>query len=268
MNQEIYTGPYLKNNPQHLYIAPADSCKDIVAHYTLLHPGEEIIATKEYRILPDASGCIIFQGEERLDYWGPMQELVVLENDANEAKRRFFIEFHPGGLYAISGIPLSPFKNKREAFHHFSQELANILSSFYHQSNTYDDLVSFLNDWIYEQKQKHPIPDTLLMAKTLIEEHNGVLSMEKLSEQLHRSLRQLRRDFAKYIGLSPKEYANVVRINHIVKELSQDALIATALAGGYFDQAHFNKMFKQVLQVSPTRYFENIREFYQEIYKF
>lgn len=268
MKQEIYTGAFIKANPQHLYIAPAESCKEFVAHYTILHPSEEIVATEEYRILPDASGCIIFQGEHRLDYWGPMQELVILKNDANEAARRFFIEFHPGGLYAISGIDLAPFKNQREPLANLHDQLAQALSMFYQDSDNYDELIDKLNGWIHTQILKHPVPLRVMNAKRLIDASNGILSMEALADQCHISLRQIRRDFAKYIGLSPKEYANVVRINALVKEMSEDALVATALQGGYFDQAHFNKMFKQIMHVSPTTYFENVQEFYQEIFKF
>lgn len=268
MKREIYTKEFISAKPQHLYIAPTKHCKDVVAHYTILHPTDEIVDTLEFRILPDASGCLIFQGEHSLDYWGPMQELVVLENDANVARRRFFVEFHPGGLYAISGQSLASYKNKREAFSKFHVSLAKELQTAYEDSENYDEFVDFLNHWIAQQAQKHPIPDRVQCAIQRIDERNGNIVMEALAKEMQLSLRQMRRDFAKYIGLSPKEYAQVVRINTIVKELSKDALVATALQGGYFDQAHFNKMFKQMLHVNPTSYFENIQEFYREIYKF
>lgn len=267
MIHKIYTGPRMKDEHHHIYIAPSSHLKHIVAHYTITYASEEPIECEEYHILPDASGCIIFQGE-RLDYWGPMTELVVLENDLQKAEDRFFIEFLPCGLYLLSGKPLSTYQNRREAFNQFDDVIGKQLQVLYDDSKTYDELVMKCNAFLEEQVKKHTIPERVFQALSLIEEMNGSISMEEVASFCSLSLRQLRRDFSTYVGVSPKEYASIVRINYIVKEVSKDELIATALRGGFFDQAHFNKIFKQILHVSPSTYIENIQDFYCELYKF
>lgn len=268
MKQQRYTGPIMKEEHHHIYIEPAKKIQDVVAHYTITFASIEPVECFEYHILPDASGCIIYQGEHCLDYWGPMTELVVLENDLREAEDRFFIEFHPGGLYRLSGNSLYPYQNHREELKQFHEALAQQFQSLYRMSDTYDELVEHCNTFIAHEIQKHPIPERILSAQAMIDNSNGIISMAEVAVNCAVSQRQLRRDFAKYIGVSPKEYAGIVRINYLAKEVQKDELMTTALQGGFFDQAHFNKMFKQILHVSPSTYIENIQDFYREIYKF
>ena len=101
---ESYTKPYINKTDHHLYIAPSPKLQNIVAHYTITFPSEVPASSKLFHIIPDASGCFIFQGRSRRDFWGPMSEIMVLENDLQKAPARFFVEFRPGGLYQISGL--------------------------------------------------------------------------------------------------------------------------------------------------------------------
>jgi len=267
MKQECYQGNYINKTDHHIYIAPDDEVKNVVAHYTVTYPSEEPIACDKYHILPDASGCIIFQ-KEHLDFWGVMQELVIQENDLLWADPRLFIEFRPGGLYRISGKPLHPYVNCRKPLTFFDPSVAKTLHHFYAISDTYDDLIHYCNEWILKQASRYPIPKRVLEASALIDQHHGTIGIEEVAVLCSVSLRQLRRDFAVYIGLSPKQYANVIRMNYVVKELSNDHFIKKALQGGFFDQAHFNKVFKQMLHVSPSQYIKNVDDFYRELYKF
>ena len=85
-----YKGSYINKTDHHIYIAPSEELKDIIAHYTITFPSEVPASSKLFHIIPDASGCFIFQGRSRRDFWGPMSEIVVLENDLQKAPARFF----------------------------------------------------------------------------------------------------------------------------------------------------------------------------------
>lgn len=267
MKEQHYYGSYMRKSDHHIYIEPPHEIKDTVAHYTITAPTNKPLRCSDYHILPDASGCIILQGNEAY-YWGPMQEMVIQENDLEKAAPRFFIEFQPGGLYRISGKPMAPYMNKRAELSAFDLAIDRELRSLYANSDTYEELLCSCHTWVKERIRLHPLPERIMQAMKLIEQAQGSIAMNQLASTCHISLRQLRRDFAAYIGLSPKQYANVTRINCMVKKLSEDELILHALTGGFFDQSHFNKMFKQILGVSPSQYIRNVDDFYRELYKF
>lgn len=91
-----------------------------------------------------------------------------------------------------------------------------------------------------------------------IEALAGQLSVAQLAKDLGISSRQLTRRFQNTVGLSPKEFARVSRFLHVLRCLSegkQRSLTETALACGYFDQAHLNHEFHEMAGMAPGELF-------------
>lgn len=268
MNKFIYEGDYINKTNHHIYISPAKQLKDIIAHYTITFPNEVPASSEMYHIIPDASGCFIFQGEERRDFWGAMSEIVILKNDLQKAQPRFFIEFKPGGLYQISGLIQKKFVNRREKLVNFNFKIDQDLNNIYQTCNDYQQLIDSFNEYFIQHRKKYPLPNRFIKAKEIIDKNKGVVNLENIANDCNISSRQLLRDFHTYLGLSGKEYAKVVRFNCLLKQLKNDNFVSVALQGGYFDQAHFNKVFKQITKTTPKNYLLNLSDFYNEIYKF
>ncbi len=92
----------------------------------------------------------------------------------------------------------------------------------------------------------------------LIERNCGQLNVARLAADLGVSSRQLTRRFQRTVGLSPKEFARVSRFLNALRCLSGSqhrSLTETALACGYFDQAHFNHEFREMAGMSPGELF-------------
>lgn len=267
MDIHSYHGPSIKRKDHHLYIAPAPQLADMIAHYTITYASGVAVECEQYHILPDASGCLIFQGE-RLDFWGPMSELVVLKNDLEEVQERFFVEFLPGGLYQLLGIAQAPLLNQRSELSKVAPMIAQQFSQLWRRCTTYDEWIDELNAFFMEVRKTHTIPSFIPDVLQQIDDCNGMMKISELMTSQTLSQRQLLRDFRKYIGMSIKEYAGVVRINRLLQQIHDDDFIELAMQGGFFDQAHFNKVFKQVTQTTPTKYIENLTDFYLEMYKF
>ena len=51
-------------------------------------------------------------------------------------------------------------------------------------------------------------------------------------------------------------------------EINKKKLIDLTFDYEYFDQAHFNHVFKEICQTTPTHYLQNLSDFYNELYKF
>jgi len=120
-----------------------------------------------------------------------------------------------------------------------------------HYEKTIEDIEAYFLSLI-PQVGSHPIQ----RAVSLIFEQNGMLSVQDLSEYLSINQRQLERYFKKYIGLSPKKYARIIRFNYIFelmkkKDHNWQDLVFNA---GYYDQSHFIKNFQEFTGEDPTKY--------------
>ena len=91
-----------------------------------------------------------------------------------------------------------------------------------------------------------------------IKAHSGQLRVAQLAKDLGLSSRQLTRRFHNTVGLTPKEFARVSRFLHVLRCLSegqQRSLTETAVACGYFDQAHLNHEFREMAGMAPGELF-------------
>ncbi|RZJ65188.1 MAG: AraC family transcriptional regulator [Flavobacterium sp.] len=91
---------------------------------------------------------------------------------------------------------------------------------------------------------------------------NGSCAIEKLSERLHVGKRHLERRFRASVGLSLKMYSRIVRFNNalqLIENRDFSTFTNVALDGGFYDQAHFIKDFKDLTGLNPKQYFrENL----------
>jgi len=85
---------------------------------------------------------------------------------------------------------------------------------------------------------------------------NGQITIYALSKRHFTTVRQLERDFKKLIGLSPKEYSNIIRFQHalrVIKDANQDqSLLDIAFECGYYDHSHLSNEIKRNTGFSPS----------------
>jgi len=85
---------------------------------------------------------------------------------------------------------------------------------------------------------------------------NGQISIYELSKRNFTTVRQLERNFKKNIGLSPKEYSNIIRFQNalsIIKNSSVNrSLLDIAFECGYYDHSHLTNEIKRNTGFSPS----------------
>lgn len=85
---------------------------------------------------------------------------------------------------------------------------------------------------------------------------NGQISVYELSKRHYITVRQLERNFKRLIGLSPKEYSNIIRFQHalsLIRRSKQNtALLDIAFECGYYDQAHLSNEIKRNTGLPPS----------------
>lgn len=100
--------------------------------------------------------------------------------------------------------------------------------------------------------------EQLQKAKKLVDE--GIYELKAWETTLGFRDRQLRRWFAREMGTSPLTYMHVLKLQRILEQLRPGKpLVAVALDGGYFDQPHFNRYFKQLFGTSPREYLRQMK---------
>jgi AraC-like DNA-binding protein len=90
-----------------------------------------------------------------------------------------------------------------------------------------------------------------------IKDTNGNLRIKELATSLAISQDPFEKRFRRVIGTSPKQFSNIVRLKHVIEGYQPAlSLTDTALAAGYFDQAHFIKEFKSFTGQTPKDFFQ------------
>jgi transcriptional regulator GlxA family with amidase domain len=169
----------------------------------------------------------------------------------------FAIRFKPDGIYNIFGLPSSMFL---DSYEDMSLVLGSDFSDFcssLREECAVDQMMVQTERYLLRTltKQRHDI-SYVNQAAELIRQTPGI-RIEELSIKVCISQRQLEREFKAKIGISPKRYLRLIRINEVMNLLNQNHhLTLTSIAHhcGYADQAHFIKDFKRIVGAKPTSF--------------
>lgn len=170
----------------------------------------------------------------------------------------FGIRFKPEAIYFIFGVPAAEFincsANLEEVFGpSFSTFCLQIeaLKSIEERIKLADQ---FLLKRLYKTKSR---ASCVQSAAELIRNQKGELTVENLSSEVCISIRQLEREFKNKLGVSPKTYMRISRLNSVLQLINQNPSIPQAQLAylcGYADQAHFIRDFKLLTGERPSIY--------------
>jgi AraC-like DNA-binding protein len=83
----------------------------------------------------------------------------------------------------------------------------------------------------------------------------GAASIGKLAAEVGWSRRHLATRFREGVGLSPKALARLIRVEYAAARVrAGEPLAEIAYAGGYADQSHFNRDFRDLVGCTPTQF--------------
>lgn len=119
------------------------------------------------------------------------------------------------------------------------------------------EVLSFLHTRLSEFVVNVELP-LLRNACQRWQQTKGTVGVAELAQELSCSTRQLEKYFRHHVGLTPKEFTTTLQVRGVVDAL-QDAANPTSLAQlaltyGFYDQPHFIKVFRRMVQVSPGKF--------------
>jgi AraC-like DNA-binding protein len=176
----------------------------------------------------------------------------------------FSIRFKPEGIYNIFGVPASLFK---ERFEDMSLVLGREFEDFSHrlrEERTIPLMIKRAEEYLRKVLEKNKADLSYVNhAAEIIRTCKGI-RIEDLPKRVYISQRQLEREFKYKIGISPKHYLRITRINEVMRLIGENQtmdLTTVAYQCGYFDQSHFIHDFKKITGSNPTLFIKN-RESY------
>jgi AraC-like DNA-binding protein len=105
-------------------------------------------------------------------------------------------------------------------------------------------------------RDARPAPDSVAVTLAAIDRLRGAVRIERLARWAGVTRRHLERQYAVHVGLTPKEYARIVRVQHALlafrtRRDSTGAEIAALC--GFADQAHLIRDFLEIAGQTPSR---------------
>jgi AraC-like DNA-binding protein len=168
--------------------------------------------------------------------------------------RVFAMRFKPEGFYNVFGVPGSVFK---EQFEDMSLVLGNGFRDFSHrirEERSTAGMILRSENYLLDNLRSKKIDMSYLNAAAELIRNSKEIKIEDLANRIFISKRQLEREFKNKVGISPKQYFRITRINEVIRLLNDDRamdLTSVALNCGYYDQAHFINDFKRMTGKQP-----------------
>ncbi|MEP3209269.1 MAG: helix-turn-helix domain-containing protein [Maribacter sp.] len=211
---------------------------------------------ENFKILPDTCADLIFDLNQNTGFLSGVMtkyQLRELASESNLIGVRLKVE----RLGLLIKIPLDQTKNLR-------LELSNIVP--YNTFNTLNELtglekitdkINFLENHITTSFIQNSFrqDQIVLSVAQKIRSLRGIVNVRDLAKLHCISLRQLERRFKSYIGLTVKEFSNIVRFNNAKKSIAtftKTSLLEIAFDMGFFDHAHMTYEFKRISGENPS----------------
>ena len=253
-----------------MQILPSPALAHIVKHFLIIENDQ--IAHVNLRMFSDGNTGMVFN-------FGNM--LLIYEDDSKSSKilpssfiygqldtfqniisvgkiKMLIVVFHPFGISALLKIPAVELRNEILDIETFYASESQIFTEQIFNSSAIFSKIQILEDFLINKLSENHHKDQLTFrAINLIHQQNGNLSVSQLISNLQVSERKLQRTFEEHIGLSPKRYSGVTRIQYFLKLLrknpttSQTKLVYDA---GFFDQAHLIHEMKNISGFTPSQY--------------
>lgn len=181
--------------------------------------------------------------------------------------RMLFVKFYPWTPQQLFGIPSWQLNNLAidlgaatpdPAFRQLSQRVSDC--------RNLTDIVAILDAFFLKKLAGAPSGNSFLQfAVRQIYSSDGVINIERLTQHIHASRRYVEKIFKEKIGMSPKQYAQIIRVKKTSMYLLDPRInfnireIAHRL--DYYDQSHLLKDFKAVMGQSPSIYLKKHNTF-------
>jgi AraC-like DNA-binding protein len=173
----------------------------------------------------------------------------------------FSILFQPHGAAQIFNVPINQLFEQNVPLVFIVNHEATDLEAKLQETSTFQQKVAVAEKFLLtrlKNNYKHYEFNRINFCLSEINRTKGLVSTEQLSELTCLSRKQFERNFAAFVGMSPRQFLKTVRFQHALHtRFKQQSLSLTQLAFdcGYYDQSHMINDFKKLSGYTPGEYF-------------
>jgi AraC-like DNA-binding protein len=176
----------------------------------------------------------------------------------------FGVSFHEGSAFSILGVPLIELQNSLSLLNVWNgKDLLNLYARL-REAKSLSLRIHLLEDWLLSRLSQGRELDQLVLASLgRLQAGKGQLPIPQLSEQFSISQRQLERLYQNQVGVSPKQYARLLKVEAArlaLRRTNKNSSVDLALELGFYDQPHFIREFSSVIGLTPYAYMNRKRQ--------
>ncbi len=246
-------------------VSPEKGLEKIIECYWFADSDETVPRTE--KIIPDGYPEIIFHFGDayKINLQGTWQ-LQSKNLLAGQIKKFFYLQ--NTGAAGMVGVKLKPiavaqlYKVDMSALTDQVVDLNQILGTEFREIEAavnaklpQQEIVEILNAYFREILNRG-LENKIELALNRIFDTQGNVQVREIADALSITERQLERLFKKFVGVSPKFYARIIRFSHIFNLMQQGdkSWVDVALGSGFYDQSHFIRNFKAFSGEDPSAY--------------
>mgnify|MGYP003877256939 FL=1 len=174
------------------------------------------------------------------------------------------ISFINDGLYRLFQKPISQLVSNMPTPHDY--RLQQLWQSI--EGKELKEAKDLLEPFLEETLSLAPSPAGFDKALARITETRGCLSVQELCREAAISDRSLQRHFKERIGISPKQFSKITRVNAYLHQLLQEEeqdWMQAVVSFNYHDQPHLINEFKSLIRLSPRDLMKYRDSLYQQL---
>lgn len=242
-----------------MQITPAPSLQAYIKHYLFLKT-TSITGTNRLRFFADGNTGIVFS-TQLMNATGALPGALVY-GQMNSFQDLYcampaemmVVVLQPFGLYHLFNIPPSEIGQQGIALKELFGKEADLLFEQVINANNISKKIAVF-ETVIKKLITNALPADIEKIVGHISAEKGQLNMAALSAYTGWHERKLERCFATHIGISPKKYTDIVRLQSFIKQLKTSRnLTAASHAAGYYDQPHLIRTFRKHTGLTPSQY--------------
>ena len=170
----------------------------------------------------------------------------------------FSVTFQPAGARQFFKIPMFELLNNTASLEVLNKAIFKDLEDKLGNATSFEERIGLIEKYFIHELSKNPgynEDDRIIDSIAFITRSKGICDLDILSSRACLSTKQYVRLFKKVVGIQPKKFLRVVRFQHMLfmNQHSRDLLTSFAYEGGYFDQSHMIRDFKEFAGLSPRK---------------
>jgi AraC-like DNA-binding protein len=167
------------------------------------------------------------------------------------------IVFRPHGVKSFFNFPITELLNENLSLQELANNEATELEDRLFNSPNNKQRIIHLESFLIKRLIHSNEFERVEHALKIIENSKGLIKAQDIAHDVCLGIKQFERTFSKYVGVNPKKFASIVRLQNVIQMKSKNKKSMSQLAydNGYYDQSHFIHDFKSLTGLTPKAFF-------------